>query len=353
MTREHTVGELATNFDEIKNQTKRTAANAHKAYELSARALESAAKGQRAMNELLVAIEGIKTASDNISKIIKTIDDIAMQTNLLALNAAVEAAHAGNFGRGFMVVAEEVRSLAGKSKQAADQTKELILESMEKVKQGVITAKNSEEEIKSVISEVQNVNDVASEISKTAGDRLASVEKIEAMVLSLESRLEATANSGVAELCEAPKTSPPKPVFGKPEAAKTSPLKPVPPKPAFGKSEPMKTAMPKPTPQKPEPSKTLFPKPVTSQTALPKIAPPKPPIQKPEPPKTTQKKPPIQKPMPIKPQQNQVSIKPNTDSSAPEKKPFTPRQTPAPVSNRRIDVPSGAHEYDRKDFGKY
>ena len=346
MTREHTASELSANFEEIKNQTKRTAANALKAYELSAKALESAAKGQSAMNELLVAIEGIKTASDNISKIIKTIDDIAMQTNLLALNAAVEAAHAGTFGRGFMVVAEEVRSLAGKSKQAADQTKELILESMEKVKLGVITARNSEEEIKSVINEVQNVNEVASEISKTAGDRLAAVEKIEAMVLSVESRLEVAENSGMAQHSvytqgqTKPKYEPPKNVAAKPE-----PIKVPPPKPLTQRTEPPKLP-PKPLTQKAEPLKTP-PKPPIHKPEPLKPAPPKPGMQKPEPPKT-----PPPKPEPMKPAAKAINIKSVEDAQA-AKKPFNAKQTPAPVSNRRIDVPSGAHEYDRKDFGKY
>ena len=341
----HEKSELSSKFEEIKNQTKRTAANATRAFELSAKALDSAAKGQNSMNDLLDAIEGIRVSSDNISKIIKTIDDIAMQTNLLALNAAVEAAHAGVYGRGFMVVAEEVRNLAGKSKQAADQTKELILDSLEKVKKGVSTAKNSETEIKSVIENVQNVNDVAQEIAKTAAARLAAVERTEEDVLNLESRLRALSEQGSKhdekhdDLTEDEverSAFPEEHTKDSHELAAAETVLPTSKEPEPALSKPVAPpSMPSPTPRPELPKPTPRPEP-------PKLAP------KPEPPKPTPR------PEPPKPTPRPESPKPT-----PTPKPLPPKplaQNPPPVtpkSNRKIDVPSGAHEYDRKDFGKY
>jgi methyl-accepting chemotaxis protein len=89
------------------------------------------------MDKMMAAVKEIDSASESISKIINTIDDIAFQTNILALNAAVEAARAGQYGRGFAVVAEEVRNLASKSAEAAKDTGVLIANSMEKTKVGV------------------------------------------------------------------------------------------------------------------------------------------------------------------------------------------------------------------------
>ena len=114
--------ETSASLEEMSSMTRHNAENAQKANELAKQARSAADKGVADMQAMNAAMEAIKNSSDDIAKIIKTIDEIAFQTNILALNAAVEAARAGEAGMGFAVVADEVRNLAQRSAQAAKET---------------------------------------------------------------------------------------------------------------------------------------------------------------------------------------------------------------------------------------
>ena len=136
MEQASSVQELAATITEISESAKRTAAAAEEAGEFVNQAGAQLGVSVGYVEELNTAMGKISDSSQEISKIIETIENIAFQTNILALNAAVEAARAGTAGKGFAVVADEVRNLANKSDQAAKATKSLIETSIAAVEEG-------------------------------------------------------------------------------------------------------------------------------------------------------------------------------------------------------------------------
>ena len=161
------VEELYTVVQAINSKTKENAKNVGEANKLAIGTRNNATVGNEEMDKMLDAIGGIKDSSDNISKIIKTIDDIAFQTNLLALNAAVEAARAGEHGRGFAVVAEEVRNLASRSKVSAGETAALIEESKLRVDTGTDLANSTNESLQIIVGETDKVSNIIGDIAVT------------------------------------------------------------------------------------------------------------------------------------------------------------------------------------------
>src|SRR5688500_12304824 len=113
-------------MEEIASMTRMNAENTHQAAGMMADAEKQVHGANAALSAMVASMSAIKESSDKVSKIIKTIDEIAFQTNILALNAAVEAARAGEAGMGFAVVADEVRTLAQRSARAAKDTEALI-----------------------------------------------------------------------------------------------------------------------------------------------------------------------------------------------------------------------------------
>ncbi|MEZ4600234.1 MAG: methyl-accepting chemotaxis protein [Syntrophotaleaceae bacterium] len=165
------VEEITASMTQLASQTRQNADNAGQANKLVNQAKSAAEQGNRQMQQMVSAMFEINEAGQNISKIIKVIDEIAFQTNLLALNAAVEAARAGQHGKGFAVVAEEVRNLAARSAQAAKETAELIEGSVQKTSNGTEIASNTEKALQEIVAGVIKATDLVSEIAAASQEQ--------------------------------------------------------------------------------------------------------------------------------------------------------------------------------------
>ncbi|MBI5816035.1 MAG: HAMP domain-containing protein [Nitrospinae bacterium] len=166
---------LSSTMEQMYSQINLTANNAGQANSLMSRAREAATKGNTQMNEMVAAMDRIVISGQNISRIIKVIDEIAFQTNLLALNAAVEAARAGKHGKGFAVVAEEVRNLAARSAKAAKETEELIEGSVESSRSGSEIASRTAGALNEIVEAVTKVTDLVEHIADASREQAKGI----------------------------------------------------------------------------------------------------------------------------------------------------------------------------------
>ncbi len=172
------VDELAVRISEISEQAKGTADGALDARNQTHQAGEEVSACNQQMQELMEAMGRIQHSSDEIGKIIKTIEDIAFQTNILALNAAVEAARAGSAGKGFAVVADEVRNLASKSAEASKSTASLIEHSSEAVNKGTEIARHTADTLLEVVNSMESVVSSIDRIAAVSNEQSDAVQQV-------------------------------------------------------------------------------------------------------------------------------------------------------------------------------
>ena len=174
--------EISSSLQEMASMTNQNASSAKEARSLSENARHAVTGGAESMKLMSETIEKIKTSSDETSKIIQTIDEIAFQTNLLALNAAVEAARAGDAGKGFAVVAEEVRNLAMRSAEAAKTTADMIETSVMYADDGVVINQEVVKNLDEINAQVNKVGEMMAEISAASDQQSQGVEQINTAV---------------------------------------------------------------------------------------------------------------------------------------------------------------------------
>ena len=170
--------ETSASLEEMSSMTRRNAENATAAKQIANQTRQAADIGATNMAEMSRAMNGIKTSSDNIAKIIKTIDEIAFQTNLLALNAAVEAARAGEAGAGFAVVADEVRNLAQRSATAAKETAAKIADSIQQSDQGVQINAKVATSLQEIVTKARQVDELVAEIAAASNEQNQGISQI-------------------------------------------------------------------------------------------------------------------------------------------------------------------------------
>ena len=178
--------ETAASMEQLGATIRHNADSASQANQLAVGASRVAAQGGEVVSQVVRTMHDINASSQKIADIIGVIDGIAFQTNILALNAAVEAARAGEQGRGFAVVATEVRSLAQRTAAEAKAIKELIGASSSMVQQGSVLADQAGTTMQEVVSSIQRVADMVSEISAASNEQTAGVGQVGEAVTQLD-----------------------------------------------------------------------------------------------------------------------------------------------------------------------
>ncbi len=177
-TQASTVEELSASITLINEKALKTSQDAHAANEISSYSIISAKKGSQEMQDMLSAMNDIKEASRNISKVVKDIDDIAFQTNLLATNAAIEAARAGADGKGFSIVASEVRLLSAQSSQSAKDTSDLIDDAIRKIDDGMNKAKATSDSFDEIVSGIDTISETIGYIYSATNEQSNNISQM-------------------------------------------------------------------------------------------------------------------------------------------------------------------------------
>ena len=187
--------ETSSSLEEMSSMTKRNASTANQVKELGSQARVAGDTGVQDMTAMVAAMDDIKHSSDDIAKIIKTIDEIAFQTNILALNAAVEAARAGEAGMGFAVVAEEVRSLAQRCAQAAKETAGKIEDAVQKSARGAEISAKVARSLEEIVTKARKVDEMAGEVAAASQEQSQGIAQVNTAVTQMDKVTQSNAAS--------------------------------------------------------------------------------------------------------------------------------------------------------------
>jgi methyl-accepting chemotaxis protein len=178
--------ETASSMEELTATVRQNSESARQGSMLAANASEIAVRGGEVVGRVVHTMHDISDSSTKVADIIGTIESIAFQTNILALNAAVEAARAGEQGRGFAVVAGEVRALAQRSATAAKEIKDLINESVDRVRTGTAQVDEAGQTIQDVVSAVRRMTDLMGEITAASDEQRQGIEQVSQAVVQMD-----------------------------------------------------------------------------------------------------------------------------------------------------------------------
>lgn len=170
-----TIDQFKISIDHVAETTAHNVSQTKEAADLSRVIMDNANKSCEQMENMMQAVKEINDAGTAIGNVIKVIDDIAFQTNILALNAAVEASRAGIHGKGFSVVADEVRSLAAKSAEAANDTSNLIIDAAEKIKLGLVIAANTSSSLQAIVEDINKSAEIMEKIAHSSDNQLTAI----------------------------------------------------------------------------------------------------------------------------------------------------------------------------------
>ncbi len=187
--------ETSASLEELASMTRRNADSSQGAQLAASETRAAAVSGSTQMTAMQSAMERINRASQDITKVLKTIDEIAFQTNILALNAAVEAARAGEHGAGFAVVAEEVRALAQRAAGAARETAGMIERSVGESRQGMEISASVAGSFDSIRSRVEKLDQLVGEIASASAEQNKGIEQITQAVAQMDQVTQANAGS--------------------------------------------------------------------------------------------------------------------------------------------------------------
>ena len=187
------IEETSASMEEMASMTRKNAENTRAAAGLMADVDSRVQASNRALDDMVTSMQSIQDASQQVARIIKTIDEIAFQTNILALNAAVEAARAGEAGMGFAVVADEVRKLAQRSAQAARDTAGLIDASLARTQAGTKTVQQVADAIGAITDSVTQVKHLVDEVSEASQQQAQGIDQVSHAVSQMEKVTQTTA----------------------------------------------------------------------------------------------------------------------------------------------------------------